>query len=298
MNSVQWSLNASLIFLIASAVPAFGQSYSAGGGSAIGTNTTAVCGGSCTAVGPNSSAYGAGSNAQLFSSAYGEGSYAAFASSAYGDSSTASGITSSAYGNGSVASGHSSSAYGNSSTASGYNSSAYGYFSTAEGYSSSAYGNQSTASGDLSTAIGFKSNAASTNSVALGSGSIADQPNTVSVGSPGSERRITNVAPGINPTDAVNMGQFNDQVNGLRGDISGVARQAYRGIAGVAALTSTAPAMPGKTSINLGVGAYRGYAAGAITASHVTENARWNFNGGVGISGGDPVFRGGVGFSF
>ena len=31
------------------------------------------------------------------------------------------------------------------------------------------------------------------------------EPNTVSVGSAGNERRITNVAPGVNPTDAVNV---------------------------------------------------------------------------------------------
>ena len=77
-----------------------------------------------------------------------------------------------------------------------------------------------------------------------------------------------------------------------------MARSAYRGIASVAALTAGVPAAPGKTSINVGVGAYRGYAAGAMTASHTTENGRFNFNGGIGITSGEPVYRAGIGFSF
>ncbi|HEX2352549.1 MAG TPA: hypothetical protein VHJ16_07200, partial [Xanthobacteraceae bacterium] len=44
--------------------------------------------------------------------------------------------------------------------------------------------------------------AAATNSVAVGQGSVASAPNTVSVGAPGGERRITNVAPGVAPSDA------------------------------------------------------------------------------------------------
>ncbi|MGF7130393.1 autotransporter adhesin [Paraburkholderia sp. EB58] len=46
-------------------------------------------------------------------------------------------------------------------------------------------------------------------SVALGQGSVADRANTVSVGSAGSERQITNVAAGVEGTDAVNVNQLN-----------------------------------------------------------------------------------------
>jgi hypothetical protein len=48
-----------------------------------------------------------------------------------------------------------------------------------------------------------------TGSVALGRGSVATEANTVSVGSVGNERRIVNLAPGVNPTDAVNVSQLN-----------------------------------------------------------------------------------------
>lgn len=116
----------------------------------------------------------------------------------------------------------------------------------------------------------------------------------MSVGAAGSERRITNVAPGIDPTDAVNV----SQLSSLNHDIGNVASSAYRGIAGVAALTAGITAAPGKTSINLGVGAYKGYAAGAMSASHTTENGRFNFNGGIGITSHEPVYRAGIGFSF
>ena len=107
--------------------------------------------------------------------------------------------------------------------------------------------------------------------------------------------------PEVHTTDAVNMSQFSglaNDVRALHSDIGNVASSAYRGIAGVAALTSGTPATPGKTSINLGVGAYKGYAAGGITASHTTENGRFNLNGDVGITSGEPVYRAGVGFSF
>ncbi|MFC5742110.1 YadA family autotransporter adhesin, partial [Dyella tabacisoli] len=46
------------------------------------------------------------------------------------------------------------------------------------------------------------------NAVALGAGSVADKANTVSVGAIGKERRITNVADGVDDTDAANMSQL------------------------------------------------------------------------------------------
>jgi len=76
-----------------------------------------------------------------------------------------------------------------------------------------------------SIALGAGSSASAANSVALGADAIASRgpqsnyiafglPGTansageVSVGAPGAERQITNVAPGSNPTDAVNLAQL------------------------------------------------------------------------------------------
>ncbi|EBY0210306.1 autotransporter adhesin SadA [Salmonella enterica subsp. enterica serovar Kingston] len=64
------------------------------------------------------------------------------------------------------------------------------------------------AQGADSVAIGSGSIAAAENSVALGTNSVADDANTVSVGSSTQQRRITNVAAGVNNTDAVNVAQL------------------------------------------------------------------------------------------
>ncbi|EJU3944422.1 YadA-like family protein [Salmonella enterica subsp. enterica serovar Meleagridis] len=64
------------------------------------------------------------------------------------------------------------------------------------------------AQGADSVAIGSGSIAAAENSVALGTNSVADEANTVSVGSSTQQRRITNVAAGVNNTDAVNVVQL------------------------------------------------------------------------------------------
>ncbi|QMI03428.1 YadA-like family protein [Citrobacter sp. RHB25-C09] len=69
-------------------------------------------------------------------------------------------------------------------------------------------GDVAIATGDESVAVGPSSMATANNSVALGAGSIADEANTVSVGSSTQQRRITNVAAGVNNTDAVNVAQL------------------------------------------------------------------------------------------
>ena len=82
------------------------------------------------------------------------------------------------------------------------------------GANSAAGGAGAVASGDNSTALGNGSNASGNNSVALGNGSVATEDNTVSVGAVGEERRVTNVAAGVNGTDAVNVDQLKGVVAG------------------------------------------------------------------------------------
>ncbi|EKM0484580.1 YadA-like family protein [Escherichia coli] len=75
------------------------------------------------------------------------------------------------------------------------------------------------AQGKDSVAIGSGSIAAADNSVALGTGSVANEENTISVGSSTNQRRITNVAAGINATDAVNVSQLkSSEAGGVRYD--------------------------------------------------------------------------------
>ncbi|HBA7859164.1 TPA: adhesin [Escherichia coli] len=80
-------------------------------------------------------------------------------------------------------------------------------------------GADANAQGKDSVAIGSGSIAAADNSVALGTGSVADEENTISVGSSTNQRRITNVAAGVNATDAVNVLQLkSSEAGGVRYD--------------------------------------------------------------------------------
>ena len=104
-----------------------------------------------------------------------------------------------------------------------------------------AFGDGASATGSLSAAIGPNATATAPNAVALGAGSLANAANTVSVGAPGAERRITNVAAGINQTDAVNVGQlqsvaagFQSQIGSLQSQVIQNNVEARRGIAAVA----------------------------------------------------------------
>ncbi|PRY05249.1 autotransporter adhesin [Paraburkholderia sp. BL25I1N1] len=137
-------------------------------------------------------------------------------------------------------------------------------------------GNAAQAIGNGSVAIGGGAKASAPNSVAIGEGSVADVTNTVSVGSSGSERRITNVAAGQGPTDAVNMQQF-------QGGLSDMARSAYSGTASALALTSI-PEVDATKNLAIGVGTagYKGYQAVAVGLSaRVTQSLKVKLGAGI-----------------
>ncbi|KUY84074.1 hypothetical protein WS46_08260 [Burkholderia sp. RF4-BP95] len=154
------------------------------------------------------------------------------------------------------------------------------------------------ATGVDSTAIGSGAQSSGRNSVALGNGSSdGGQDNVVSIGSAGNERRIVNVAKGVNGTDGVNVSQLNDAINqttdnfnqqlgGIRQDVNNLARNAYGGIAAATALTMIPEVDKDKTiAVGVGGGTYRGYQAVAIGATaRITENIK--FRAGVGMSSG------------
>ncbi|MDR5877124.1 YadA-like family protein [Caballeronia sp. LZ032] len=151
------------------------------------------------------------------------------------------------------------------------------------------------ASGTDSTAIGNGANASGNNAVALGSGSVADQDNTVSIGAQGKERRVTNVAPGVNGTDAVNM----NQLGAVQNSVNTVARQAFAGVAAAMAMPNLTPSAPGKTVVAVGVGNYKGYTAVGLGGTYRSENNRWLVNGAASITPhGDTGVRGQVGYEF
>ncbi|WP_321959451.1 YadA family autotransporter adhesin, partial [Burkholderia cenocepacia] len=175
--------------------------------------------------------------------------------------------------------------------ATGEASVAIGGGSSASGSNSTAIGDGANAGATDSVAIGQGSMSTGANSVALGTGSVADQANTVSVGSQGNERRITNVAAGQGPTDAVNMAQF-------RQGIGDVARSAYSGVAAATALTMIPDVDVGKTiAVGVGTANYKGYQAAALGASaRISQNVKVKL--GAGISAAGTTVGGGVSYQW
>ena len=96
--------------------------------------------------------------------------------------------------------------------------------------------------------------ATGTNSVALGSDTTTSRANTVSVGG----RTISDLAPGVLGTDAVNVNQLNSAERLLK-----------RGIATSMAMSSIiTPSAPGKTTIGFNGATYAGYYSAAINFAH------------------------------
>ena len=119
------------------------------------------------------------------------------------------------------------------------------------GNNGAAFGNGAAAGGAGATAIGPGAVASGDNSVALGAGSIADQRNTVSVGTVGGERRITNVADGVHPMDAVNVRQLNGAI-----------------VATAALASPTTPSAPGKTTLTANTAFYNGTMGYGLAFAH------------------------------
>ncbi|MFX1739725.1 YadA family autotransporter adhesin [Paraburkholderia kururiensis] len=185
-------------------------------------------------------------------------------------------------------------AVGTGATAGGSSSAAYGDGATAAGNGATAVGAKAVASGSSAVALGQNASASAPNSVALGSGSVANEANTVSVGSQGAERRITNVAPGVNPTDAVNV----SQLQGVQQSITNIARKAYGGVAAATALSMIPDVDAGK-SIAVGVGgaSFQGYGAVALGfTARITNNLK--LRGGVGSSSAGYSFGGGISYQW
>lgn len=101
---------------------------------------------------------------------------------------------------------------------------------------------------------------------------------------------ITNVAAGVNPTDAVNVSQLDTidrvingelvnidrNVNNLGYKIGEVEDNANAGISAAMAMSSLPQAyIPGKSMVGGGIASYNGESAVAIGVSRVSDNGRW-----------------------
>lgn len=124
--------------------------------------------------------------------------------------------------------------------------------------------------------------ATASNAVAIGPGSIADRPDSVSVGAAGMARQITNVAPGVASTDAVNLGQLH-----------AVSQQARRMIGAAGAMSAAMAAMlpnpraAGPLSVSIGTGTYGGATALAAGVNYqVSERLLLNLKAATAVGTG------------
>ena len=208
----------------------------------------------------NSSAFGYRNEAsEISSSAFGANNKASGGgSSAFGADNKASGNRSSAFGADNKASGKYSSAFGYQNTASGENSSVvgsqykvtgeasgafgvgknsgwnaganeYNYDYINEGKNSYMFGNYNKIASGTENNFILGNNVSIgngiNNSVALGNNSTVSSSNAVSVGSATLKRKITNVADGINDSDAATVGQVKNlktDINNVKNDVNGL----------------------------------------------------------------------------
>ncbi|WP_260437712.1 YadA-like family protein [Burkholderia cenocepacia] len=185
---------------------------------------------------------------------------------------------------------------GSNANVSASNGTAIGTGSKSSAEGATAIGNNANASGSKSAAIGDGASASGSNSVALGAGSMATSDNTVSVGSATQQRTISNLADGVNATDAATKGQLDRAMGGMQGQMNELSRNAYSGIAAATALTMIPGVDPGKTlSFGIGGATFQGYQAVAFGGeARITQNLK--MKAGVGLSsGGNTV---GVGASY
>ncbi|WP_309148887.1 YadA-like family protein [Variovorax paradoxus] len=108
--------------------------------------------------------------------------------------------------------------------------------------------------------------------------------------------RISNVAPGILPGDAVNVQQLN-QVQSQVGD---VARIAYSGTAMAFAMSGTyLPTLyPGEKTVGVGLGSYKGYSAVALTFKALSDDGKMSWGAGLTTTGKEWGVNAGIGWKW
>ena len=124
--------------------------------------------------------------------------------------------------------------------------------------------------GQYSTAVGRGATANGYNAVALGQGSVANRANTVSVGNAAAHayRQITNVAAGTEPHDAINLGQFEKGLRGLRSYANNRADKVGSVDASLAAASAEAAAGKHRNTIAGATAEFNGEASFAFAYQH------------------------------
>lgn len=102
------------------------------------------------------------------------------------------------------------------------------------------------------------------------------------------------LAPGVLPGDAVNLGQLNQ----VRAEGREVARIAYSGTAMAVALSGAyVPTLyPGEKSIGLAMGTYRSYASASLGFKALSDDGRMAWGMAVATTGSDWGLNAGIGW--
>ena len=108
--------------------------------------------------------------------------------------------------------------------------------------------------------------------------------------------RISNVAPGVLPMDAVNVNQLNQ----VRSQVAEVARIAYTGTAMAMAMSGTyLPTLSaGEKTVGVGVGSYKGYSAVALTFKALAGDGKMSWGAGISTTGKEWGVNAGVGWKW
>ncbi|QIM65355.1 YadA-like family protein [Frederiksenia canicola] len=116
----------------------------------------------------------------------------------------------------------------------------------------------------------------------------------------GSAARITNVAPGVDNNDAVNVGQLKGAVNNINNHVNKINKDLRAGIAGATAISFLQrPNEAGKSIISVGMGSYKAESAVAVGYSRNSDNNKISIKVGAGLnSRGDVNFGGSVGYQW
>ena len=115
--------------------------------------------------------------------------------------------------------------------------------------------------------------------------SIVNGPSITTAGIDAGGQRVTNVAAGVAPTDAVNVSQLNTGIGNLHSSINRVDKRASGGIASAMAMSALPQeSLPGKTMIALAGSGYGGQAGYAAGISSVSDNGKWVVKGSISSS--------------
>jgi autotransporter adhesin len=108
--------------------------------------------------------------------------------------------------------------------------------------------------------------------------------------------RISNVAPGVQGTDAVNVNQLNQ----VKAGVNDVSRMAYSGTAMAFAMAATyLPTLdPGEMTVGVGVGSYKGYSALGLTFKALADDGKMSWGAGVSSTGKEWGVNAGIGWKW